>query len=181
MSESGQLKKEFGQRDVQRMRNIITGKTGDRTAIQSGYEKSKQEYKEGDIWEEWVGHEVTKDDIRALTVADVAPLYKKKYWDKCRCDDLPHGVDFAVFDLAINSGTGRASKFLQTACGVAADGAIGPATLAAVAKMNPRELATKICERRLEFLQALPTWGTFGKGWGRRVAETEEIAFKMVG
>jgi len=121
------------------------------------------------VWEEWVGHEVTKDDIRALTVADVAPLYKKKYWDKCRCDDLPHGVDFAVFDLAINSGTGRASKFLQTAC------------LAAVAKMNPRELATKICERRLEFLQALPTWGTFGKGWGRRVAETEEIAFKMVG
>ena len=133
------------------------------------------------VWEEWVGHEVTKDDIKALTVADVAPLYKKKYWDKCRCDDLPHGVDFAVFDLAINSGTGRASKFLQTACGVAADGAIGPATLAAVAKMNPRELATKICERRLEFLQALPTWETFGKGWGRRVAETEEVAFKMVG
>jgi len=133
------------------------------------------------VWEEWVGREVTKDDIRSLTVADVAPLYKKKYWDKCRCDDLPHGVDFAVFDLAINSGTGRASKFLQGACGVAADGAIGPATLAAVAKMNPRELASKICERRLEFLQALPTWETFGKGWGRRVAETEEVAFKMVG
>ena len=133
------------------------------------------------VWEEWVGHEVTKDDIKALTVADVAPLYKARYWDKCRCDDLPHGVDFAVFDLAINSGTGRASKFLQGACGVAADGAIGPATLAAVAKMNPRELASKICERRLEFLQALPTWETFGKGWGRRVAETEEVAFKMVG
>jgi lysozyme family protein len=47
--------------------------------------------------------------------------------------------------------------------------------------MNPRELASKICERRLEFLQALPTWETFGKGWGRRVAETEEVAFKMVG
>lgn len=133
------------------------------------------------VWEEWVGHEVTKDDIKALTVADVAPLYKSRYWDKCRCDDLPHGVDFAVFDLAINSGTGRASKFLQGACGVAADGAIGPATLAAVTKMNPRELASKICERRLEFLQALPTWETFGKGWGRRVAETEEVAFKMVG
>ena len=133
------------------------------------------------VWEEWVGHEVTKDDIRALTVADVAPLYKARYWDKCRCDDLPHGVDFAVFDLAINSGCGRASKFLQAACNVVADGAIGPATLAAVAKMNPRELASKICERRLEFLQALPTWETFGKGWGRRVAETEEVAFKMVG
>lgn len=131
------------------------------------------------VWEEWVGHEVTKDDIKALTIADVSPLYKAQYWDKCRCDDLPRGVDFAVFDLAINSGVGRASKLLQRAVGVAADGAIGPATLAAVADANPRELATKICELRLAFLQALPTWETFGKGWGRRVKETEKTAFNM--
>jgi len=131
------------------------------------------------VWEEWVGHEVTKDDIRALTIADVSPLYKQRYWDKCRGDDLPRGVDFAVFDLAINSGVGRASKLLQRSVGVAADGAIGPATLAAVADANPRELATKICELRLAFLQALPTWETFGKGWGRRVKETEKTAFNM--
>jgi len=131
------------------------------------------------VWEEWVGHEVTKDDIKSLTVADVTPLYKKKYWDAVRGDDLPRGVDFAVFDLAINSGVGRASKLLQRAVGVAADGAIGPATLAAVADANPRELATKICELRLAFLQALPTWETFGKGWGRRVRETEKTAFNM--
>lgn len=131
------------------------------------------------VWEEWVGHEVTKDDIKALKVADVAPLYKAKYWDKCRCDDLALGVDFAVFDLAINSGTGRASKFLQSACEVVADGAIGPATIAAANALNPRELASKICEKRLQFLQGLPTWETFGKGWGRRVTETEELAFKM--
>ena len=131
------------------------------------------------VWEEWVGHEVTKDDIKALTIADVSPLYKARYWDKCRCDDLPRGVDFAVFDFAINSGVGRASKLLQRAVGVAADGAIGPATLAAVADANPRELATKICELRLAFLQVLPTWETFGKGWGRRVKETEKTAFNM--
>lgn len=64
MSESGQLKKEFGQRDVQRMRNIITGKAGDRTAIQSGYEKSRQEYKEGDIWEEGGKQWTIKDGIK---------------------------------------------------------------------------------------------------------------------
>ena len=131
------------------------------------------------VWEEWVGHEVTKDDIKALRVEDVAPLYKARYWDKCRCDDLPLGVDFAVFDLAINSGTGRASKFLQSACGVVADGAVGPATIAAANALNPRELASKICENRIHFLQGLPTWETFGKGWGRRVTETEELAFKM--
>ena len=52
MSESGQLKKEFGQRDVQRMRNIVTGRAGDRTTILTGYEKSRQDYKEGDVWED---------------------------------------------------------------------------------------------------------------------------------
>lgn len=64
MSESGQLKKEFGQRDVQRMRNIITGKAGDRTNIQSGYEKSRQEYKEGDIWEDGGKQWTIKDGIK---------------------------------------------------------------------------------------------------------------------
>lgn len=133
------------------------------------------------VWEEWVGHEVTKDDIKALTVADVAPLYKARYWDKCCCDDLPRGVDFAVFDLAINSGPGRASKFLQNCVGTTSDGIIGKGTLAAVALVNPRDLASQICEARIKFLQGLPTWDAFGKGWGRRVAEVEKVAFNMVG
>jgi hypothetical protein len=78
MSQSGQLKKEFGQKDVQRMRNIITGKTGDRTGIQSGYEKIRQEYKEGDVWEdngkEWtikngIKQTVTKfDKLKRLVI-----------------------------------------------------------------------------------------------------------------
>ena len=46
------LKKEFNPRDVQRMRNIITGKTGDRTQIQTGWERNNQDHKEGDVWEE---------------------------------------------------------------------------------------------------------------------------------
>jgi len=50
MSESN-LKKEFSKRDVQRMRNLITGKSGDKTQIQAGYEKKQQDHKEGDVWE----------------------------------------------------------------------------------------------------------------------------------
>jgi hypothetical protein len=46
------LKKEFKQRDVQRMRNIITGKTGDRTQVLGGWESKIEEHKEGDTWEE---------------------------------------------------------------------------------------------------------------------------------
>ena len=133
------------------------------------------------VWEEYVGHPVDEAAMRALGPADVAPLYKKNYWDKIKGDALPRGVDYACFDLAVNSGVGRAAKFLQQAVGVSADGAIGPATLDAVEKADPRSLATEICDLRLNFLQSLPTWSTFGKGWGRRVAEVEKTAFEMVG
>jgi len=133
------------------------------------------------VWEAWIGREVSKDDIKALTPADVMPLYRKKYWDAVSGDKLPDGVDYAVFDLAINSGTGRAAKILQKAVGAVQDGIIGLATLAAVNTHNPRELATLICEARLAFLQSLPTYDTFGKGWSRRVSEVENMAFSMVG
>ena len=131
------------------------------------------------VWEEWVGKTVSIDDMKAPTVEDVKPLYKKNYWDRVRGDDLPAGVDYVCFDVAVNSGVVRSGKFLQSALGLPTDGIIGPATLAAVANHNPRELVTDVCDRRMAFLQALPTWSVFGKGWGRRVKEVEEKAFEM--
>jgi len=47
-----QLKKEFQHKDVQRLRNLIQGKTQDRTSVSSGYTKKQVEHQEGDIWEE---------------------------------------------------------------------------------------------------------------------------------
>ncbi len=132
------------------------------------------------VWEEWVGHEVDEKTMRNLTPADVAPLYKAKYWDKVRGDDLPSGVDYVVFDAAINSGPGRAAKWLQEAVDVVADGAIGPATLRAVNAMPAQEIVEKYQQIRLEFLKALPTWDTFGRGWGRRVQEVQTAAVQMV-
>jgi len=132
-------------------------------------------------WEAYIGHSVTKADIEALTPNDVMPLYKTKYWDTVKGDDLPYGVDYAVFDFAINSGSSRAAKTLQLVLGVATDGQIGPATLAALETANARDVATQVCEARLAFLQSLPTYDTFGKGWSKRVLEVENTAFSMVG
>jgi len=109
------------------------------------------------------------------------PLYKAKYWDTIKGDDLPMGVDYAVFDFAINSGPSRAAKTLQSVLSVGSDGQIGPATLNALEAANPREIATAVCEARLAFLQSLPTYGTFGRGWSSRVSEVEQTAFSMVG
>lgn len=131
------------------------------------------------VWEEWVGHEVDEKQMRALTPELVAPLYKKKYWDKVCGDELPTGLDLAVFDLAVNSGPGRAAKMLQKVLGVTQDGAIGPQTIAKALNVDSSKLIADYNTERLAFLQALPTWGTFGKGWGRRVAEVTEQATHM--
>jgi lysozyme family protein len=135
------------------------------------------------VWEEWVGHEVDEKQMRALTPELVAPLYKRKYWDAVRADDLVSGVDYCVFDVAVNSGPGRAIKFLQSCVGVTPDGGFGPRTLAAVkeSEKDPTRLIEMYCARRLEFLQSLKTFETFGKGWSRRVQEVKDKALKMLG
>ena len=132
------------------------------------------------VWEQHCGHEVSEKVMRALTPADVAPLYQSKYWDKVKGNDLPSGVDYVVFDCAINSGPGRAIKLLQACLGVEQDGGIGPKTLAALKGFYPEEIIKDYSERRIAFLMALSTWGTFGKGWVRRVDEVEKTALKMI-
>jgi hypothetical protein len=106
-------------------------------------------------------------------------MYKAKYWDKIKGDDLPAGVDYIVFDAAINSGPGRAAKWLQQTVGAIPDGMIGPGTLGKVAAMPADDIVEKYQQTRLEFLRSLSTWNTFGKGWGRRVQEVQVTAAKM--
>jgi lysozyme family protein len=132
------------------------------------------------VWEEWVGHEVDEKTMRGLTPEIVGPMYKAKYWDKIKGDDLPTGVDYCVFDAAVNSGPGRAAKWLQSCVGVEPDGGIGPKTLAAVAAVEPADLVEDYAKRRLSFMMDLKTWDTFGKGWGRRVAEVKASATNML-
>lgn len=131
------------------------------------------------VWEEWVGHEVDEKTMRNLTPEIVGPMYKVKYWDKIKGDELPTGVDYVVFDAAVNSGPGRAAKWLQACVGVDPDGGIGPKTLAAVAAVDASQLVEDYAKRRLSFLMDLQTWDTFGKGWGRRVAEVQKTGLDM--
>ena len=131
------------------------------------------------VWEEWVGRESNEKEMRSLTPEMVAPLYRRKYWDKIQGDALPDGVDYAVFDMAVNSGPGRAAKFLQELVGAKPDGAIGPQTLVAVGKKDPKELVRAYNAKRQAFLESLPTFATFGKGWSTRVAGVNTEALAM--
>ena len=125
------------------------------------------------VWEAHIGREVDESEMRALTPESVAPLYRRMYWDAVRADSLPVGVDLVTFDCAVNAGPRQAAKFLQRAAGVKDDGAIGPATLEAVRGRDPKEMIESFSEQRLNFLKALPTFSTFGKGWTRRVEEVK--------
>jgi len=128
------------------------------------------------VWEEWVGRKSSEKEMRSLTPEMVAPLYKRKYWDRVKCDDLPSGVNYAVFDASVNSGTGRAAKWLQEVVGAVADGAIGEKTLAKVRTHNADSLVNAYSDNRLNFLKGLKTFDTFGKGWTRRVEEVRQVA-----
>ena len=94
---------------------------------------------------------------------------------------MPAGVDYLVFDAAVNSGVSRAAKWLQTTVAAVADGAIGEQTLKLVLLTNPKMLIDKYSATRLEFLKGRSTWPTFGKGWERRVEEVRATALKMCG
>lgn len=114
--------------------------------------------------------------VKMLTPAERDEIYKKRYWDLIKGDQLPAGVDYVVFDGCVNSGAAQSTKWLQRAVGVPADGVIGPQTLAAVAAYPDYDrLIADILARRLAMLQNLKTWKTFGKGWGRRVAECKAL------
>lgn len=131
------------------------------------------------VYDTYIGRESTEQEMRDLTPEDVAPIYKEKYWDKVRGDDLPSGVDWAVFDWAVNSGPSRAAKALQKAVGATQDGAIGPMTLRAVANHDPADLIDAIYHIRQSFYEGLSTFDTFGKGWTRRNKETLEAALDL--
>jgi lysozyme family protein len=135
------------------------------------------------VWEEWVSHPVTEKEMRSLTPLMVGPLYKRKYWDACHADELISGLDYCVFDVAVNSGVGRAIKLLQSTVGATPDGGYGSITAALVRKAeeNPAKLIEDYCAKRLEFIQSLKAFPVFGKGWTRRIEEVKAEALKMLG
>jgi lysozyme family protein len=131
-------------------------------------------------WENWVGRESDEAEMRGLTPEKVEPLYKKKYFDAVRGDELPMGLDYLMFDFAVNAGAGRAIKTLQTAVGVTPDGGFGPMTMAAVQATDPVDLIERFSQAKEDFYRSLNTFPTFGKGWLNRVADVKVKASSML-
>ena len=119
-------------------------------------------------------------DMRTLTHEDVAPIYKKNYWEKMKCDELPSGVDYFVFDFGVNAGPSRAIKFLQKVVGATQDGAIGPQTLGLVNDADVLHTLDALYSDRQNYYESLSHFKTFGKGWTRRNNEAKKHALHLV-
>jgi lysozyme family protein len=124
-------------------------------------------------------HGESPRDVRQIDPNEIEAIYRSDYWNPIRGDDLPSGVDYCAFDFAVNSSPLRAARFLQRAAGAVPDGVIGPMTLAAVGRADPQRLIEAMCDARLDYLQALPTWPHFGRGWASRVVEVKADAEGM--
>ena len=134
---------------------------------------------------------IDAEDIRLLdTPGEAEPVYKRLFWDKVRGDDLPAGIDYLIFDSAVNHGSRYAGKFLQRAINRASrnllvvDGVIGSKTVDAAKCQNNSELTTNILRERDIFYRKIVSCDQsqekFFKGWMNRLAKvtTNLLEFK---
>jgi lysozyme family protein len=124
--------------------------------------------------------------IPDLTLEEATDIYREGEWTECHCDGLPHGLDTAVFDCAVNNGVAVAGLLLQrsiVACGygVAVDGEIGPDTLRVANVVNGPELIARLLQLRRQRYGDIvlhnPQDAKFLKGWLARVDDLERVLF----
>ncbi|MCA1831236.1 MAG: glycoside hydrolase family 108 protein [Actinobacteria bacterium] len=121
-----------------------------------------------------------RQTVRDISDAELQAIYRLQYANAIRFDELPAGVDYCVFDGAVNSGPPRSAIWLQKALGAAqVDGQVGVVTIEKAKAADPAQLINAICDERMAFLRRLRTWSTFGPGWTRRVAEVRRVALAM--
>lgn len=131
-------------------------------------------------YRQYVKAGATAADVRAMRLDEAKAIYRAKYWDVMRCDELPAGLDYAVFDYGVNSGIGRSGKVLRRLLKLSdASSGVSDEVIAAAKRADAAGLAAALCDERLAFLQGLKTWPVFGKGWARRVAEVRLTALAM--
>lgn len=127
----------------------------------------------------WKGN-ATADDVRALPQSVARRIYRERYWNALRCDELPAGVDYAVFDYGVNSGIGRAGKVLRRVLKLSdRTSVVSDDVIAAASGRTASDLVNAICAERIAFLKSLKTFLAFGRGWTARVNGVRAAALAM--
>jgi lysozyme family protein len=127
--------------------------------------------------------ELGSAQVQDMTERAARAIYRSLYWNPLRADALPIGVDLSVFDMGVNAGIWRSARLLQRAlrfAGEEVDGCIGPETLDAAAKCDPRALVNDLAERQAAYYRSLADFLTFGTGWLDRTEARRNSALAMI-
>ena len=128
----------------------------------------------------WRERVVGVEEVQALRQSEAIEIYRVQYWNAVQGDRLPLGLDFALFDFAVNSGPARAVKTLQAILGVGVDGVLGIKTLTAIKQRSASFLVNELSVCRLAFMKRLRNWPYNKNGWSRRVREVQEKSLSLI-
>ena len=118
-------------------------------------------------YRKYVKPDATAADVRGMKADQAKAIYRSKYWDAMRCDELPAGLDYAAFDYGVNSGIGRAGKVLRRMLHLPDNtSTITDEVISAARAADAKATIAALCDERLAFLKGLSTWPVFGRGWG---------------
>lgn len=122
----------------------------------------------------------TADDVKRLTKQQAMDIYRKHYWAPIRGDDLPSGVDDAIYDYGINSGLSRVGKVVRRILGMSdKDWHFTDDVIAELRKRDPIKMINAICDERMSFLRHLAIWPTYARGWTTRVSEVRSFSTQL--
>ena len=135
----------------------------------------------------FLGRQASIAEVKALTPAKAGQIYRAKFWDHVNGDNLPDGIDCAVFDFGVHSGPTRGVAALQRAIGVADDEVVGDVTTKAAIKAaatsdKAKATINAICDDRMAFIKKTKAFKVvkFQKGLINRVEKCRKAALSMV-
>lgn len=110
-------------------------------------------------------------NMKTMTRQQAYEIYRRAFWLRYNCEQMPDAVAYQFFDAAVNHGFGNASRMLQRAVGVLDDGIIGKYSLEAINRNPISDTLMVLNGERLNFYTRLKNFERFGKGWVNRVAQ----------
>lgn len=138
----------------------------------------------GITWNTWLdtarpilGIEPTLENLKNLTANDAEEIYKERYWNKIKADDIIDGdIRYLLFDFYVNAGK-NAVVVLQNTINefnnnVIVDGSIGNQTINALNSINSIDLYNKYKQNRINYYvnlaNRIPKNQKFLNGWKNR-------------
>ena len=132
------------------------------------------------LYDSWrASRKLPAQSVSLISDDELRAIYEEEFWTPTNCAMLPQGLDLAVFDFAVNAGCHQAVITLQEVVGVATDGHLGPATLAALSKCSIAECIQRYIEKRKDYYRSLNN-PRFEDGWLARADRVSATATTML-